>query len=165
MSQNVLPSARKKTKWKLKVAVAVIVLALAGGGVGGYLWWQHKLPDFLTKDTQSAPPIPPAPIFLPLETFTVNLVNPANDPDRVLYIGLTLRLPDDATRKELTDFLPAVRSRLLLLLSRQNADALANDQGKQQLVDQIKQVLSEPLVSGQPRPVINDVLFTAFILR
>jgi len=42
---------------------------------------------------------------------------------------------------------------------------LANDQGKQQLVDQIKQVLSEPLVSGQPRPVINDVLFTAFILR
>ena len=132
MSQNVLPSARKKTKWKLKVAVAVIVLALAGGGVGGYLWWQHKLPDFLTRDTQSAPPVPPAPIFLPLETFTVNLVNPANDPDRVLYIGLTLRLPDDATRKELTDFLPAVRSRLLLLLSRQNADALANDQGKQQ---------------------------------
>lgn len=165
MSQNVLPSARKQKKWKLKAAVAVIVLIAAAAGTGGYLWWQHKLPDMLTAKLHSAPPVPPAPIFLPLDTFTVNLVNPANDPDRVLYIGLTLRLPDDATRRELTDFLPAVRSRLLLLLSRQNADSLANDQGKQQLVDQIKQVLSEPLVSGQPRPVIEDVLFTAFILR
>ncbi|WP_213990993.1 flagellar basal body-associated protein FliL [Sodalis sp. dw_96] len=160
MSQNVLPSAGKKTKWKVVLAVII----LAAGGAAGYYWWQHRLPGELSTIT-SAPPVPPTPIFLPLDTFTVNLVNPTNDPDRVLYIGLTLRLPDDATRKELTDFLPAVRSRLLLLLSRQDADALANDQGKQRLVDQIKQVLSEPLVNGQPRPVINDVLFTAFILR
>ncbi len=161
MSQNVLPSARKQLKWK--VAVAIIILA-AAASVGGYYWWQHRLPDVLTSKLHSTP-VPPSPIFLPLDTFTVNLVNPTNDPDRVLYIGLTLRLPDNATHKELTDFLPTVRSRLLLLLSRQNADALANDQGKQQLVVQIKQVLSEPLVSGQPRPVIDDVLFTAFILR
>ncbi|XBS68368.1 flagellar basal body-associated protein FliL [Acerihabitans sp. KWT182] len=160
MSQNVLPSARKKTKWK--VILAVIILAACCGA--GYYAWQGRLPGAPAK-IASAPPVPPTPIFLPLDTFTVNLVNPTNDPDRVLYIGLTLRLPDDATRKELTDFLPAVRSRLLLLLSRQDADALANDQGKQRLVEQIKQVLSEPLVNGQPRPVINDVLFTAFILR
>lgn len=37
---------------------------------------------------------------MPLDTFTVNLVTPDNDPDRVLYIGLTLRLPDEATRRQ-----------------------------------------------------------------
>ncbi|WP_413738605.1 flagellar basal body-associated protein FliL [Sodalis sp. RH21] len=159
MSENVLPSARKKSKW----IVVLAVIALAAASTAGYFWWQHKLAS--TAMTAHIAPPPPIPIFLPLDTFTVNLVNPSNDPDRVLYIGLTLRLPDEDTRKMLNNFLPAVRSRLLMLLSRQDADALANEQGKQRLIEQIKQVLNEPLVTGQPRPVINDVLFTAFILR
>lgn len=83
---------------------------------------------------------------MPLDTFTVNLVNADNDPDRVLYVGFTLRLPDEATRTRFTNYLPEVRSRLLLLLSRQDAIALANEQGKQKLIEQIKQVLSPPLV-------------------
>ncbi len=48
-------------------------------------------------------------------------------------------------------FLPEVRSRLLMLLSRQEAGHLANEQGKQQLVAQIKETLSAPLVKGQPK--------------
>ncbi|WP_410015392.1 flagellar basal body-associated protein FliL [Sodalis sp. C49] len=159
MSQNVLPSARKKSKWLM----ALVVIALAAGSAAGYLWWQHRLPGQTALEAPA--PVAPIPIFLSLDTFTVNLVNPANDPDRVLYIGLTLRLPDEPTRKAMIDFMPTVRSRMLLLLSRQDAEALANDKGKQQLVEQIKLTLSEPLVAGQPRPVVNDVLFTAFILR
>lgn len=65
----------------------------------------------------------------------------------------------------MNDYLPEVRSRLLLLLSRQSAAALSNEQGKQDLVKQIKAVLAPPLVQGQPQQVVNDVLFTAFILR
>ncbi len=160
MSENTLPNARKKkTKW----IVVLLVILLAGGAAAGYYWWQHQLHNSATA-AEVIPP-PPAPIFLAMETFTVNLVNPSNDPDRVLYIGLTLRLPDEETRIMLTNYLPSVRSRLLLLLSRQDADALASEQGKEHLIAQIKQVLNEPLVAGQPRPVITDVLFTAFILR
>ncbi|CCP06949.1 Flagellar fliL protein [Erwinia amylovora MR1] len=105
------------------------------------------------------------PVFYALDTFTVNLINPDNDPDRVLYVGFTLRLPDEETRLRISDYLPEVRSRLLLLLSRQTAASLSNEQGKQQLVTQIKQVLAPPLVQGQPQQVVTDVLFTAFILR
>jgi|SRR5476649_1175318 len=160
MSENVLPNARKKkTKW----IMLLLVILLAGGGAAGYYWWQQHVNNGATAAVVIPPP--PAPIFLPLDTFTVNLVNPSNDPDRVLYIGLTLRLSDEETRTMMTNFLPSVRSRLLLLLSRQDADTLANEQGKQHLIEQIKQVLNEPLVAGQPRPVVNDVLFTAFILR
>ena len=108
---------------------------------------------------------PAAPVFFALDTFTVNLVNADNDPDRVLYVGFTLRLPDEATRLRMNDYLPEVRSRLLLLLSRQDSLKLASEQGKQALVEQIKQSLAPPLVKGQPPQVVNDVLFTAFILR
>lgn len=107
-----------------------------------------------------APP-PPAPVFYPLDTFTVNL----GDADRVLYVGITLRLKDEATRARLNDYLPEVRSRLLLLFSRQDASALATDVGKQKLVDAIKQTLATPLVNGQPKQEVTDVLYTAFILR
>ena len=58
-----------------------------------------------------------------------------------------------------------VRSRLLLLFSRQDASALATDVGKQKLVDAIKQTLATPLVNGQPKQEVTDVLYTAFILR
>ncbi|TKI08284.1 flagellar basal body-associated protein FliL [Martelella alba] len=161
MSQNVLPSARKPSKWKW---VLIIIVLLAACGAGGYYWWRHPEISGWMKRTTTPPP-PPAPIFLALDTFTVNLVNPTNDPERVLYIGVTLRLPDEATRKRLNEYLPAVRSRLIMLLSRQDADALASVQGKQQLIQQIKQVLSVPYVNGQAGPVVDDVLFTAFILR
>ncbi|EFE95162.1 flagellar basal body-associated protein FliL [Serratia odorifera] len=161
MSQNTLPTAAKK---RSLLVILLLLITVAACGAAGYSWW------LLQQKNDGAPvaakPQPPtAPVFMPLDTFTVNLLTPDNNPDRVLYIGLTLRLPDEATRRQLNDFLPEVRSRLLMLLSRQEAAQLANEQGKQQLVAQIKDVLSPPLVKGQPKQVVSDVLFTAFILR
>jgi Flagellar basal body-associated protein len=145
--------------------ILLTIVAVAACAAAGYSWWllQQRDGGAQTAIEKEKPPAPP--VFMPLDTFTVNLVTPDNDPDRVLYIGLTLRLPDEATRRQLNDFLPEVRSRLLMLLSRQEAGHLANEQGKQQLVAQIKETLSAPLVKGQPKQVVSDVLFTAFILR
>lgn len=142
--------------------VLIVVLAAAGGGYFAL----HKMQQSGGQETVAAKPVPPpAPVFFPMDTFTVNLVNQDNDLDRVLYIGFTLRLPDEETRQRLSDYLPEVRSRLLLLLSRQNVTTLNTEQGKQALINDIKTTLAPPLVTGQPPQVINDVLFTAFILR
>ncbi|EKN3872938.1 TPA: flagellar basal body-associated protein FliL [Yersinia enterocolitica] len=156
MSQNTFPAKRKSSIW----VILLVLIAVAATAGGGYSWW------ILNKSKPTtAKVVPVIPVFMPLETFTVNLITPDNNLDRVLYIGLTLRLPDDSTRTKLNDYLPEVRSRLLLLLSRQSADSLANEEGKQQLVGEIKNVLSPPMVKGQPNQVVSDVLFTAFILR
>lgn len=161
MSQNTLPTAPKK---RPLLVILLLLMTVAACGAAGYSWWLLQQKD--GSATAADKPQPPAaPVFMPLDTFTVNLVTPDNNPDRVLYIGLTLRLPDEATRRQLNDFLPEVRSRLLMLLSRQEAAQLAGESGKQQLVAQIKDVLSPPLVKGQPKQVVSDVLFTAFILR
>lgn len=162
MSQNSLPATAPK---RPLLIILLTIVAVAACAAAGYSWWllQQRDGGAQTAIEKEKPPAPP--VFMPLDTVTVNLVTPDNDPDRVLYIGLTLRLPDEATRRQLNDFLPEVRSRLLMLLSRQEASHLANEQGKQQLVAQIKETLSAPLVKGQPKQVVSDVLFTAFILR
>jgi flagellar FliL protein len=161
MSQNSLPTASKK---RPLLVILLVLITLVACGAAGYSWWQLKQHQSGTQPADKPQP-PAAPVFMPLDTFTVNLMTPDNNPDRVLYIGLTLRLPDENTRRQLNDFLPEVRSRLLMLLSRQEAGQLSSEQGKQQLVAQIKDVLSPPLVKGQPKQVVSDVLFTAFILR
>ncbi|EYI41274.1 flagellar basal body-associated protein FliL, partial [Salmonella enterica subsp. enterica serovar Heidelberg str. 41584] len=71
----------------------------------------------------------------------------------------------EATRARLNEYLPEVRSRLLLLFSRQNAAELSTEAGKQKLIAAIKETLAAPLVAGQPKQVVTDVLYTAFILR
>ncbi|WP_380178924.1 flagellar basal body-associated protein FliL [Kalamiella sp. sgz302252] len=156
---------KKAKSGKRKLLIILIALVvLAACGAGGYLVW-HKMHGSAETAKAEKPEPPPAPVFLPLDTFTVNLINPDNDPDRVLYVGFTLRLPDQETLQRVNDYLPEVRSRLLMLLSNQNAAALGTEQGKQELVKQIKATLAPPLVPGQPAQKVTDVLFTAFILR
>ena len=149
----------KKSKRSIWIPLLVLI-TLAACATAGYSYWRMQQEPSSAAAKAEAPP-PPAPVFYPLDTFTVNL----GDADRVLYVGITLRLKDEATRARLNDYLPEVRSRLLLLFSRQDASALATDVGKQKLVDAIKQTLATPLVNGQPKQEVTDVLYTAFILR
>lgn len=159
MTDTAINKGRKRSIWM----PLLVLITLAACATAGYSYWRMQQHPAGAAATAAAaePTPPPAPVFFALDTFTVNL----GDADRVLYIGITLRLKDDATRMRISEYLPEVRSRLLLLLSRQSATALATEQGKQALVEQIKQVLAPPLVKGQPAQVVNDVLFTAFILR
>ena len=156
-------TAINKKKRKRKIWIPLLVLiTLAACATAGYSYWRmQQHPSTEAKAEAEAPPPPPAPVFFALDTFTVNL----GDADRVLYIGITLRLKDDATRARLSEYLPEVRSRLLLLFSRQDATKLATDDGKQQLATAIKQAIATPLVAGEPKQEVTDVLFTAFILR
>ncbi|MFP2421092.1 flagellar basal body-associated protein FliL [Pseudescherichia vulneris] len=147
----------KKSKRSIWIPLLVLV-TLAACATAGYSYWRMQQPS---ADAKKEVPPPPAPVFWALDTFTVNL----GDADRVLYVGITLRLKDEATRTRLNEYLPEVRSRLLLLFSRQDANKLATDTGKQDLVNAIKQTLEPPLVAGQPKQEVTDVLYTAFILR
>ncbi|MDU7198870.1 MAG: flagellar basal body-associated protein FliL [Enterobacteriaceae bacterium] len=154
-------STKKKRKRKIWIPLLVLI-TLAACATAGYSYWRmQQHPSTEAKAEAEAPPPPPAPVFFALDTFTVNL----GDADRVLYIGITLRLKDDATRARLSEYLPEVRSRLLLLFSRQDATKLATDDGKQQLATAIKEAIATPLVAGQPKQEVTDVLYTAFILR
>ncbi|WP_150003611.1 flagellar basal body-associated protein FliL [Escherichia albertii] len=147
----------KKSKRSLWLPILVFITLAACASAGYSYWHSHQA----VADDKAQQRAAPSPVFYALDTFTVNL----GDADRVLYIGITLHLKDEATRSRLSEYLPEVRSRLLLLFSRQDAAVLATEPGKQQLIATIKTTLSTPLVAGQPKQDVTDVLYTAFILR
>ena len=155
MTDTAIPKKRKRAIW----LPLLILVTLAAVATAGYYYWQMQ--QHSASEAKADVPPPPAPVFYALDTFTVNL----GDADRVLYLGITLRLKDEATRARLSEYLPEVRSCLLLLLSRQDAAQLATDTGKQKLAAAIKETLSAPLIAGHPKQDVTDVLYTAFILR
>ncbi|MGP3593036.1 flagellar basal body-associated protein FliL [Vagococcus sp. WN89Y] len=155
MTDSALNKKRKRSIW----IPLLVLITLAACATAGYSYW--RMQQHPTTSAKAELPPPPAPVFFALDTFTVNL----GDADRVLYVGITLRLKDDATRARLSEYLPEVRSRLLLLFSRQDATQLATNEGKQNLATAIKETIATPLVPSLPKQEVTDVLYTAFILR
>ncbi|CDG21704.1 Flagellar protein FliL [Xenorhabdus poinarii G6] len=149
---------RKNPIWM----ILLILIAVLGAAIGGYSWW--KMNQSTNQNTDKTK-VTNLPVFMTLEPFTVNLIDNEEHLDRVLYVGITLRLPNEKTRQRFHDYLPEVRSRLLLLLSRQQADNLAKNDGKMNLMAAIKQTLNPTLIPSEPDQEITDVLFTTFILR
>lgn len=155
MTDSAITKKRKRSIW----IPLLVLITLAACATAGYSYWRMQQKPAASAKVEAPPP--PAPVFFALDTFTVNL----GDAERVLYIGISLRLKDDATRARLSEYLPEVRSRLLLLFSRQDAAQLATNEGKQNLANAIKETIATPLVPGQPKQEVTDVLYTAFILR
>ena len=101
----------KGGKKKLILIVAAVVLLGAGGG-GGWYWSQSKAKAEGAAEAKPAPKKPS--IFMQLELFTVNLRN--DDIDQFLQVGMNLQLESADCQKAITESMPVIRSRILLLL-------------------------------------------------
>lgn len=145
----------KKSKKKLFIILGLVVL-LAGGGAGA--WFMTK--GGAEHETADAKP-PKPPIFMPLETFTVNL----DGGDHYLQTDITLQVSDASQADEIKLHMPRVRSRLLALLSSKNAGNLATTEDKKNLAKEIKAQVTQPFYAkGKPQQ-IEDVLFTSFVIQ
>lgn len=153
-----------------KSSLAMIFMTLITVGacaLAGYTFYEMKNmksgivgePKVAERNTTSV-----MPVYIPMDTFTVSLQPTPNDADRVLYIGLTLRVKDNSSKIIVEQYLPEVRSRLFILLANQTAENISTDEGKAQLIEKIKNTVSNPLAPNRSAEV-TDVLFNAFILR
>ena len=88
----------KKSKRSLWIPILVFITLAACASAGYSYWHSHQV----AADDKAQQRVVPSPVFYALDTFTVNL----GDADRVLYIGITLRLKDEATRSRLSEYLP-----------------------------------------------------------
>ena len=105
----------------------------------------------------------PAPIFAPLEPFTVTLRDERTT--RILYVAITLRLVDEASRNMITEYMPEVRDRVLRLLAVQNPTYIQTPEGRERLVHDLTQLLQRPYLPQPRGPEISAVLFTAFVVQ
>lgn len=150
----------KKLLW---VMIILVLLSSAGAAAAIYMVLEQgdgdNQGDTAEEVVESKPPV-----FLTIEPFTVNLADDRHG-TRLLYAGITLRVEDEATRELLETHMPQVRSRLLTVLSGQEAGQLTSSEGKQQLAAAINERLSEPFDENQPPPELREVLFTEFIVQ
>lgn len=145
-----------KSKKKIFIIMGVLVLVLAGLG-GGY---------FFMKSKSAAAPVErkaEAPIFLPLEPFTVNLQPGGRS--RFLHVSVTLKMADAASQAQMTQYLPEVRSRVLSTLSNREAESLATPEDRTRLSGEIMQSLSQSFGPNTPKQKITGVMFITFMLQ
>lgn len=177
------PVAKVGSKKKLLIIIgAALLLVLVGGGVAGYMVMQQRkaaaAADEAGEDLQEATPTKKAdkksaPVFLPLEIFTVNLAD--RETERYAQVGITLELADNAVSDKLKAYMPAIRNDILMLLAHKKAEELQEREGKLALARQVKRAASKPLVDDdahdkkdagddEDEPV-RAVHFSAFIIQ
>lgn len=154
--------APKKGKRKLLIIiVAVVVLLAGGGGAAWYFLHAKKAAHEEGASTHEAGPEKP-PVFVKLDSFTVNLVSEGEE--HMLQADIELKVADVKVADMLSAHRPEIRSALLLLLSSKSVTSLASVEGKQKLTVEIKTQINKVLHVKEPEGV-SGVFFTSFVIQ
>lgn len=153
--------APKKSKSRLLLVVGVgATLLAAGGGAAAYLLMGKK--DAAQAVEKKAEP-KKTPVFVDLESFTVNLRD--EDDDRFMQVKLVAEMRDTAAGEVLKNMMPAVRSEILLLLGSKKAADLATREGKEKLAQEIIAAANKPLERTPAEKGVEAVNFTHLIIQ
>lgn len=145
----------KKSRKKLLLILGCVLLL--GGGAGAWYFTQPAAP----AKAKQQPPKPP--IFVSLETFTVNLQpDPA---EQFLQVDLTLQLADEQEAELVKLHMPEVRNRLLMLLTSKKSADISSMDGKKALSQEIATQLKQPFSAGVKLQRAPGVFFTSFVIQ
>ena len=137
--------APAKSKKMLLIVLAVVLLVvLAALGTMLYVNKQRaaaQLGDEEARPVASKVEVGP-PTYLPLDNMVVNLADPGGE--RVAQIGITLELQNAAAVEQVKQYLPSIRSGILLLVSQRTSEDLLKIEGKEKLARDILREASRP---------------------
>jgi flagellar FliL protein len=136
------PAPAPKKSWLLIIVLLLVVLG-AGGGAAWWFLLRHKSGD------EPAPQHVTAPVFLPLDQFTVNL-QPEEGQQQFLQVAVTLKLASDAASEGIKLQMPEVRNRILLLLSSKKPAEVVSVEGKQKLAAEIIEQIDVSIAEQRP---------------
>lgn len=155
-SEEAAPASKKK----LIIIVAAAVLALGGGGAAA--WYFTQKPHAKKEEVKKEEPAK-APVFLTLDTFTVNL---QPDPDeKFLQVDISLQVANPETAEAIKLHMPAVKNRLLLLLTSKSAAEISTVEGKHELSSQIIEEINKPFSPNAKPQEVSEVFFTSFVVQ
>lgn len=170
VEEVVLPKSKKK----LIILILIVVLLLSGIGAGVYYFFIQKPsvesnPGEPTASANAEPPKKDAktkpPVFLALESFTVNLRMAPDEAQQYLQIGVTLELRSDKSVDPVKQRIPQVRNRVLMLLTSSKGSELSTLEGKEKLVEDIKTQINAMYPQMMNDAPVLGVFFTSFIIQ
>lgn len=150
----------------ISIVAVVLVIALAGGGFLAYLAFKPK--ESAVKVEKKAEET--AVVFIPLETFTVNLAGApsaagaSTSPERFAQIGMNLALTDPKAEEPIKQRMPLLRDRILRIIAQKTAEQLLTPKGKDELAKQIVEAVKSN-VQEQDAKGVKEVLFNIFIIQ
>lgn len=178
----------KSGKKKLFVVLALVLLLLAAAGGGLLFWLKAKAHaaqeaedgdaagEVAGSDSPSKRDPKVVPVFVALDSFTVNLAD--READRYAQVGISLELADARAGERIKVFMPAIRNNILMVLAHKRSSDLLERAGKEKLADEVLRETEralglEPLTPGstarrnadpEARPV-RAVHFSNFIIQ
>jgi flagellar FliL protein len=158
-AEAALAAAGSPKKKKLLILIIGALVLTGGGGAAGWTFLHNKNDQATHKAVAKVGP----PVFVPIESFTVNLQPETGD--QYLQIAFTLQMANQEQVELIKLNMPKVRSRLLLLLSGKKASELNTVDGKQELIKEIIAQVKSPFEDKGPPQDVTDVLFTSFIIQ
>ncbi len=159
-SEEAAATPANSSKKKLIIIIAAALVLLGGGG-GAAWYFMHQKPEH-KKEVKHEEPAK-APVFVTLETFTVNL---QPDPDeKFLQLDLSMQVASPEAAELLKTQMPAVRNRLLMLLTSKTATDISSMEGKKQLSDEIIAEVKKPFSTDAKPQEVTGVFFTSFVIQ
>ncbi len=148
---------KKSGRKKLTLIIASAVLLLGAGG-GGAAWYMSRTQDGTQPQARQEPPV-----FVNLETFTVNLQSEHGD--QHLQTNLTLKMEGSSAADLIKLHMPEVRNRVLLLLSSKAASQITGVDGKKKLASELLAEIKQPSSEDSLGHAVQSVLFTSFVIQ
>jgi flagellar FliL protein len=167
VEEAVAEEAPKKSKKKLIIIiVAVLLLVAIGGGAAWYFLHSKATPAGANSAKKEEPKEEAAsaePIFVKLETFTLNLE--PSEGEKFLQTDISLNVATEEEAKSLEQHMPQVRNRILMLLSSKKPSEITSMEGKKALSNEITTQINQPFTSnGKPQKILG-VFFTSFVIQ
>jgi len=148
------------------IIVAVGVLLLAGIGVGAMLFLKDDPPAdaeaaSAAADTQAKTA---DPLYQGLDPdFIVAFQNPKTV--RFVKLSIEVMARDDDVIEAVKLHMPAIRDRVIMLLSSKDEDSLLDTEGKERLREEVLEAVQGVLQENTGTPGIEAVYFTNFVMQ
>ncbi|CAI8815802.1 MULTISPECIES: flagellar basal body-associated protein FliL [Pseudomonas] len=152
-----------KGKLKLILLLVLALLLAVGLSVGATWFFLHQSESKPAVDPALAN-LKPAAIYEPLApAFVVNFNQ--NGRQRFMQVSITMQGRDQAALDALKVHMPVIRNNLVMLFSGQGFDTLASPVGQEMLRQKATASVQEVAQKEVGKPVVDQLLFTNFVLQ
>jgi len=168
MAEAQSQEAPKSKHLLLIVVIVVLLLVIAVGATlfftGAFGHKNAASGKDASAATEAAAEVKKPPLYLSITPpLVVNFQNP--QPARFLQVGIDVMARDKKILDEVKQNMPAIRNRLIILLSGQKYAQINSPEGKQTLRKQVLDSINEALDEAGVKEKVEKVYFTSFVMQ
>ncbi|MEN5089629.1 flagellar basal body-associated protein FliL [Pseudomonas protegens] len=153
-----------KSKLKLILLIVLALLLAIGLSVGATWYFMHSAQSKPAPAAETASNVKPAAIYEPMApAFVANYTQ--NGRQRYMQVSITLLARNQADLDALKVHMPVIRNNLVMLFSGQNFDTLATPVGQEMLRQKATASVQEVAQKEVGKVVVEQLLFTNFVLQ